>query len=315
MASQERTVPAEYLPILVTGASGQLAALVIKELLERGVPPSELILTTRTPEKLSHLSAMGAQVRFADHDQPDTLPAAFAGARRFLLISGPPEAFLAGIRVKQHEAAINAAAAGGAEHLFYTSAPHVAPDTLADAHIDHWESEQMVKQSGMKWTILRHWEWPDWHLEHHWRPAVDHGTFYAGQADGRISHVTREDTAAADAGALLSDDVEGHVFDITGPQALTAADIVAALRQASGKDIDLVQLEPQEQIGKLREAGGHPDTAPVFAGIAAAIRNGKYDGVSDDPEKLSGRRRKTIAEWLESKLPEVLSRPAPPPWN
>ena len=309
------TVRAEYLPILVTGGCGQLATLIIRELLDRGVPASGLIVTTRTPEKLARLSALGADVRFADHDRPETLPAAFKGARRFLLISGPPEAFLAGIRVKQHEAAINAARDAGAEHLFYTSAPHVAPDTLADAHVDHWESEQMVRQSGMKWTILRHWEWPDWHLEHHWRPAVDHGIFYAGQADGRISHVTREDTAAADAGALLSGDVDGRVFDITGPQALTAADIVSALRQASGKDIALVQLEPDQQIGKLREAGGHPDTAPVFAGIAAAIRNGEYDGVSDDPEKLSGKPRKTILEWLESKLPEVLSRPAPPPWN
>jgi NAD(P)H dehydrogenase (quinone) len=274
-----------------------------------------LITTTRTPDKVADLAARGVEVRLADHDKPETLISAFRGARRMLLISGPPEAFLAGIRVKQHKAAIDAAIAAGVPHLYYTSAANAAPDTLADAHVDHWQTEEMIKASGAAWTILRHWEWPDWHLEHHWRHAVDTGVFYAGSAEGRIAHITREDTAAAAAGALLATGVENRTCNIAGPKGLTAKDIWEALRSASRKDIRLVMVEPDDLGARLLETGTHPETAPIIAMVANAIRGGWYDGESADPEILSGRSRTPLREWLVRSLPEVLARPPAGAWG
>ncbi|MBL8549439.1 MAG: NmrA family NAD(P)-binding protein [Hyphomonadaceae bacterium] len=308
-------IDATLLPILVTGGAGKLARLILEALIARGVPPERLITTTRTPERLAALAARGVEVRQADHDKAETLVSAFRGARRMLLISGTPQAFIAGIRVKQHKAAIAAAVDAGVPHIFYTSAPNAAADTLADAHVDHWRTEEAMKASGAAWTILRHWEWPDWHLEHHWRHAVDHGVFYAGSADGRISHITRPDTAEADAGALLTRDVENRTFDITGPQGLRASDIVDALRGAGAKDLKLVMLEPGELAAKLLQTGVPAEAAPIFAMIANAIRGGCYDGVSPDADIFAGRPRTTMAEWLVEALPRVLARPPAGLWD
>jgi NAD(P)H dehydrogenase (quinone) len=303
-----------YLPIVITGASGKLATLVIEELLARGVPPAGLIATTRRPELLTAIAERGVAVRHADNDRPETLIPAFQGARRLLLISGPPAAFIAGTRLNQHSAAISAARQAGVQHLFYTSAPHAAPDSTAEGHADHWQTEQLLKASGMDWTVLRHWEWPDWHLEQHWRTAFDHGVLYVGSGDGRISHVTREDTAAADAGALLADDVAGRIIDVTGPKGLTASDIAEALRGASGNAIALVQLEPQELAERLVGAGAHPEAATVLAMLARAIREGCYDGVSAEAERYSGRSRVGVSDWMVKALPDVLARPPGNPW-
>jgi NAD(P)H dehydrogenase (quinone) len=308
-------VDSDHLPILVTGGSGKLARLVLEELLARGVPPKQLITTTRTPEKVADLAARGVEVRKADHDEPESLVPAFRGARRMLLISGPPEAFIAGIRLKQHEAAIGAAVEAGVAHVFYTSAPNAAHDALAEGHVDHWQTEEAMKASGAAWTVLRHWEWPDWHLARHWRHAVDRGVLYAGSGEGRISHVTREDTAAADAGALLAKGVESKTFDITGPKALSAHDIWEALSDVAGKEIKLVMLEPDALAGKLLETGVHPDVAPVLAMLAGAIRGGCYDGVSADAERFSGRPRASLRDWLVRALPEVLARPPARLWG
>ncbi len=49
--------------ILVTGASGQLGSLVIAQLLERGVPASDIIAGSRDPGKLSALEAKGIAAR------------------------------------------------------------------------------------------------------------------------------------------------------------------------------------------------------------------------------------------------------------
>ena len=105
--------------LLVTGAGGQLGRRVVELLLEAGV--SNLVAASRDPAKLADLQARGVETRRADFDDPASLPAAFAGVDRLLLIStdslGAP-----GHRIAQHRAAIAAAQAAGVSHLVYTSA-------------------------------------------------------------------------------------------------------------------------------------------------------------------------------------------------
>jgi NADP-dependent 3-hydroxy acid dehydrogenase YdfG len=52
--------------IIVSGASGGLAGEAISALLGRGVKLDELILVTRTPEKLESYAFRGAEVRAGD---------------------------------------------------------------------------------------------------------------------------------------------------------------------------------------------------------------------------------------------------------
>src|SRR5919109_3013229 len=102
--------------IVITGASGRLGRLTAEAVLET-IEPSDLVLVTRTPEGLADLAARGADVRAGDFDRPETLPAAFAGGERLLLISTDR----AGDRVPQQQAAIDAAAAAGVPSIAYTS--------------------------------------------------------------------------------------------------------------------------------------------------------------------------------------------------
>ena len=73
--------------IIISGASGNLGGQTVKELLARGVPASRLILVSRTPEELKEYADQGASVRFGDFTKPESLPAAYAGGTRMLLIS------------------------------------------------------------------------------------------------------------------------------------------------------------------------------------------------------------------------------------
>jgi len=95
--------------LIVTGAAGHLGRLVTEHLLER-VAPEDLVLVTRRPEALRAFSARGVEVRYGDFDRPASLPEAFAGGRRMLLISTDA----IGRRVRQHRAAIDAATRAGA---------------------------------------------------------------------------------------------------------------------------------------------------------------------------------------------------------
>src|SRR4051794_27843583 len=96
--------------IVITGASGHLGRLVAALLLD-GPAEEELVLVTREPARLDDLAARGATVRRGDFDDPASLPPAFAGARRILIISTD----VVGVREAQHGAAVEAAAAAEPE--------------------------------------------------------------------------------------------------------------------------------------------------------------------------------------------------------
>ena len=294
----------DIFPILITGSSGQLATLIFKELIERGAPPSQIIAVTRTPEKLAQLASRGVVVRYGDFDKPETLPKAFEGAKRAMIISSSPEAYLEGKRLTQQRAAVAAAINSDVEHIYYTSAPHPEESKPGDAHYDHYQTELAIQASGKKWTILRHFEWPDWHLENNWLPALAKGYYYTGAGSGRIAHMTREDAAAADAGALLApaSEVVNRRFDLTGPEGLTADDIMKTMSEVSGKPIKVIHVSPEELGERLVAEGTDPVTANIFVIVAKLIRKGGYDGVTDHAEKFSGRRRTNMREFLAGKL-------------
>lgn len=291
-------------PILVTGASGQLGRRIVEDLLDaRGLPPGELIVTSRDPARLADLAARGVEVRAANFDSPDELARSFAGAKRALIISTTPEApYVKGKRFRQQNAAIDAAVAAGVPHLFYTSAPNPEPGTPCFWKEDHYRTEQALIDSGATWTILRHWEWPDWHYSENWKPALESGRYVTGAGQGRIAHITREDTARADAGALLSGEVANRIVDITGPEALSADEIVVLLEELSGRRIAVEHISPEALGERLRASGLAPDFVPVFVALAQAIRLGLFDGVTDDAATLSGRPLTTMRAFLADTL-------------
>jgi hypothetical protein len=136
--------------IVVSGASGGLAGEALQELIGRGVPLTDLILVTRTPEKLSSFATNGSEVREGDFSKPETLDSAFAGGKKLLLISTN-----GGDRVAQHTAAIEAARRAGIRHIVYTSFINATAENPAVVARDHRLTEEALRKSGLGYTILR----------------------------------------------------------------------------------------------------------------------------------------------------------------
>src|SRR5438876_3505401 len=104
------------MPIVITGATGQLGRLVIEDLLAAGTPAGEILALGRDKDKLAQLPTRTARVDYADQD---ALESAFQGADAVLLISGSE----AGQRVAQHRNVVRAATNAGVGRIVYTSAP------------------------------------------------------------------------------------------------------------------------------------------------------------------------------------------------
>jgi len=295
------------LPILVTGASGKLGRLIVCELLDRfGVPPEAVIAATRSPDLLADFSRRGVVVRRADFDEPHSLAPAFRGARRMIVISTMGvRPYVDGQRSIQQIGAIRAGVAAGVDHIFYTSAPNPEPGTPAFWKHDHYRTEVALTNSGVKWTILRHWEWPNWHLSENWLSALKTGRYFTACGDGEINWVTREDHARADAGALVSGTSANQRFDLTGPEPLNMSQVMAMFGKVAGRDIEIVRCEPQELEGHLVEAGTDPDAIPFFVDGARAVRRGLYAGKTNAIEELTGIAPTLLLDFLAANADAV----------
>ena len=289
-------------PILVAGASGNLGRLVVSELLDTWhVPADQIIATTRNPESLAEFAELGVVVREADVNEPETLVKAFAGAKRMLIISMPAAApYRAGERFSKHKVLIEAAIEAGVEHIMYTSAPYSEPGTPCYVHFDHYNTEQFLINSGVNWTILRHWEWPEIHFTDNWMLGVINGEYYSCAGRGGMNLITRADCAKADAGALVSDVSVNRRFDITGTAPQTADQIMSMLSEISGKEIKVVHVTPEELPEYLSKNGTHPMFIPPLVSIGRGIRQGFYGGSTDAVEELTGSKPESLRDYLYS---------------
>lgn len=288
--------------LLVTGASGQLGRRVVELLLEADA--GTIIATTRTPEKLADFSAQGVIVRQADFNDPESLTTAFAGVDRLLLIS-TDTLDVPGLRQKQHQDAIKAAEAAGVSHVIYTSVINPGPGSAIP---DHYETEEALAASQLNWTILRNNLYADL-LPSSLGQTIQMGQLFSSAGDGRIAYISREDCAQAAAAALLSSFDGRRTLNITGPDALSQADLAAIAGQIAGKLVTYVPLEQDVLIKNMVAAGLPQPVAEFYAAIDAATARGQFETVSNDFAELTGHEPTAVADFLAANRDVLLPQP------
>ena len=290
--------------IIVTGANGAFGQAAARRLLER-VPRGELILTTRTPQKLADFAARGAQVRFADFDDPASLRAAFAGGTKMLLISTAR----VGTRVGQHKNAIDAAAAAGVRHIAYTSVLSAArPDNPAVVKLDHRATEEHLERSGIKWTFLRDSQYAEAIALAMVPPALMAGRKPDNCGDGRVAFVSRDDCVACATEVLLQPGHENHPYDLTGPELLTIGQALQMAAEIAGKPIVLEHVDDDgmfayfDSLGVPRHASDIVPQGPIpwssddMVTFGRSIREGFFAIQSDHVERITGRKPLALRE-------------------
>lgn len=272
--------------IIVSGASGRVGGLTVRELLDRGVPANRLILVSRSPEALAEYAELGASVRFGDFTQPESLPAAYEGGSRMLLISvGGTPTEPASVLL---ERAIDAAKAVGVKHIAYTSYVGITRGDVAGRAADHQQTEEILKASGLAWTMLRNSIYMDGLISQAAAMVAD-GRAVVPPNESPIGYVTRADCAAAAAAVLSTPGHENKAYDITGPALLGVRETAAAAAAVTGKPIEVVQ--------------GGADARPGFGRPAMSVTTTHF-------EDVTGRAPMSVRELFEANRDALLGSAA-----
>jgi NAD(P)H dehydrogenase (quinone) len=280
---------------LVTGAAGNLGALAVEALLDRGVAPGDIVATARDTDRLSGFAARGVVTRRLDYDDPASVDAALEGVDRLLLVSSSA----VGQRVAQHRTVLEAAARKGVELVAYTSILRADTTSLALA-AEHQATEQLLVELGLPHVVLRN----GWYVENYTAQVpvhLEHGVIGAAGA-GRISAAARVDYAEAAAAALLADDSVGKVHELAGDQSFTMADYAATLAEQSGQEVAYVDLPQADYAAALVSAGLPAPYAELLADGDRGVADGELHHASGTLSALIGRPTTPLADAVKAAL-------------
>ncbi len=286
--------------LLVTGASGQLGRLVLHHLLETlKVPARQLIATSRTPAKLNDFAQQGVTIRAADFSQPDSLATAFAGAERMLLIS-TDAIFDTGVRLAQHQRAVEAAEKAKVKHILYTSLPEADSSAITFAP-DHLETEKTIKDSNIEgYSILRNGMYFE-NLLMSMSSVLASGQWFSAAGAGQSRGLSRSDLAKAAASALVNDQGK-NTYTLMGQEGITNLQFARKLSSALDKPIQLIEVSKEQLIEGMLAHKLPQAMAETYASFDEETARGSLGIKSDDFTKLTGAQAQNFDSWLDENL-------------
>lgn len=291
--------------ILITGASGPFGTGVTRGLIAQGVAPSDLILVSRDPARLTEFTALGAVARSGDFDDYASLVQSFAGAERMLMISTNR----VGQREPQHRNAVNAAKTVGVRHVVYTSFVG-RPGCVSMAVADHRFTEKLLMESGLDWTFLRNSQYSEAMRDAGAPAAIRSGQWLSASEGGRIALVTRNDCIAAAVSVLAGNHHERKSYDITGPELLSYRELAAMVSDITGHTINYQEVGAEglytlfDSLGIPRSAeddhvvNGFGWCSDDMVSFERTIAAGDFAVLSDHCEKLTGRKPESMRNFL-----------------
>jgi uncharacterized protein YbjT (DUF2867 family) len=273
-------------PILVIGSTGNVGRSVVNQLAERGLPVRALV---RRPEGAA--LPEGIEIAQGDLTDPDSLDAALHGVDSVFLMWPLPSGDAA--------TAVTKKIAASARRLVLMSS-FAAGDERADPENPisqvHIAVEQAIEQTGLEWTILRPHGFAANTLG--WASQIREDGVVRGVYGSVVSTLIHEaDIAAVATTALTTDGHVGATYDLTGPQALTQIEQVAAIGEVIGRPTrwEETTLEvAREQLLTQMPAPYADGMLEAFGRLAHA----EPDQPTTTVETVTGTPARTFSQWV-----------------
>lgn len=263
---------------LITGATGNVGSLVTERLLDRAERPAVFVRDRKKAERL-----FGDRVEIRVGDLADISGALADVSELFLLNSGPE------LEVHDRAAAL-AAKAAGVRHVVKLSTLDVS--TGIGTGPWHARGEDAIRESGVAFTFLRSSAFMSNALG--WAYSIEReGILRTSTGHGKIAFIHPGDIADVAVKALSTRDHDGETLVITGPRALTYAEMASQIGEAIGKTIRFEEISDDEARPDVDDA-----YADALVDIWRAVREGRLATVTDGVSRVLGREPVTFGQWV-----------------
>ena len=272
--------------ILITGASGNVGREVLRQIAQTG----EKITAAYQDASRANVPAGVARVTL-DYNQPETVRSALKGVDHVFLV-GPPTADLPALEGK----AIDIIKESDVEHVVKLSAMGGRDSTFPR---EHAESEDYIRSSGVPYTFLRPNGFMQNLVNNNSQTIRTQNAFFGSEGDGKVSQIDIRDIAAVAVKMLTEPGHMGKTYTLTGPEALSNAQIAELLTKTLGREIRYVNLSPEQLKPAMLSAGVPEWTTDAILDLQRLYREGKAATATDDVERILGRKPTSYADFLK----------------
>lgn len=274
--------------ILIVGSTGKVGKSLTAELVKSGEP---VLAATRNP--LAMKADRGVTpVRF-DYTDPASFGPALKGVDRVFLLEPQvpleisPEDFMRPF--------LEVAMQEGRKIVLMTT----LSAEFEDGQEPMLKVESIVEQSGAPFVILR----PNWFMDNFhtlWLPPIQQaGVIPVPAGDSRSAFIDSRDIGASAAAVLRTNQFDGRILSLTGPEALSYHEAAATLSKTAGKEIQYVPVDDESFIKSMTDAGLPEDNAAFIDWIFQWTRKGKAATVSSTVADLTGRAPRNFTQYAE----------------
>jgi uncharacterized protein YbjT (DUF2867 family) len=272
--------------ILVTGATGSVGLELTKRLFDWGLPVRAFV---RSRSRARTIAFPGIELVEGDFARPDTFPRALDGVDQlFLLMPSSAE-----VEQRQRNF-VDAAKHARVKHIVKLS--QFGADAAAAGRFQRYHAgvEHYIVKSRIPYTFLR----PNLFMQSllNFRSTIaSQGTFYAPAGNARVSVIDVRDIASVAAATLTRSEHENQSYELTGPEALTHAEMASEFSEAFGKTVKYVEIPPENMLQTLLDlgmpewqaAGVIEDYDHYRRGEAAAVTSAVRDITHSPPTRFS----------------------------
>jgi uncharacterized protein YbjT (DUF2867 family) len=273
---------------LVTGATGTVGSEVVERLAARGV---QVRAVTRDPRKADAHRLPHVQFVQGDFEDVDSMRRACAGVDRAFLATNSTE------RTEHQQIAFtHVAQQSGIRHIVKLSQLHADTNATGRFLRYHAAVEAAIHASGLTFTILR----PNLYMQGllNFRQSIqEQRAFFAAAGDARISAVDVRDLADVAVAALTTPEHDNQIYALTGPEALTFAEMAHRLSRAIGRTITFVDVPPASMRAALADLGFPAWQADGLLEEFAMYRRGEAAGVESGVRDALGRPPRAFDEF------------------
>jgi uncharacterized protein YbjT (DUF2867 family) len=284
----------ETIMILITGATGNIGKELVELSVARHIPVRAM---ARNFGQADAIPFSGVEVVEGDFDVPKTLLGALHGVEKaFLLTPSSKKA------EKQQLDFIDAAVQSGVKHIVKQS--QLGADLHSSARFLRYHAavERKLEASGLAYTFLR----PNLFMQgllNFKSTIAAKNAFYAAADDGKVSVVDTRDIAEVALAALTEPGHEGKSYDITGPQALTHAEMAKQLSTALGRQVNFVDVPSKTMREALLDVGLPVWQADGLVEEYALWSQGEAAVVTSDIQNVTGKAPRRFEEFARDYAP------------
>ena len=273
--------------IAVTGVTGNLGGMVARLCKKNKIEVRNLARNAEKAEKLGF-----SNVFKSSYDKSEDTVKSLEGIEVLFMVSGSENPN----RIQQHKDFIDAAKVAGVSHVIYLSFYNASKNSVFTLGRDHYATEEYIKENGFKYTFLRDNFYADFFVD----LCREYGEIKGPAGNGKVSAVVRSDVSEVAAKILENPGKwENQTLNMTGPEELSMAEIVKAVSEYFGKEIKYIEETVEEAYESRKIWKAEQWEYDSWVSTYTAIAENEQSGISNDIEKVLGRKATSLAEYLE----------------